>query len=100
MLRIGVHDEKASTGFTIEGKLTTRGVGELERCWQTVVAADPLKQITVNLVRVTFVDSEGKELLIRMRRNGVRLVPTGCLMKSIVEQVEVEAGKEAPANDN
>jgi anti-anti-sigma regulatory factor len=90
MLRIGIHDDSGSTSFTIEGKLTPAGAVELEKCWQTVIAAQPLKSIVVNLAAVTFLDSECKELLIRMRRQGVKLVPTGCLMKAIVEQIEAE----------
>lgn len=98
MLRIGVYNEKESTGFVIEGKLATGGVTELEKCWQTVISADPLKPIVVNLVRVTFIDSTGRDLLVRMRRQGVSLVPTGCLMKAIVEQIELEIGKESRAS--
>jgi hypothetical protein len=29
-----------------------------------------------------------------MRRQGVRLVPTGCLMKVLVDQIEAEVKKE------
>src|SRR4029078_7909888 len=47
MLRIGVHDEIGSTGFTIEGKLTRGGVAELEKCWHTVITADSSKPIIV-----------------------------------------------------
>lgn len=93
MLRIGVHDEIGSTGFTIEGKLTRTGVTELEKCWQTVITADSSKPIIVYLVRVNFIDAAGMELLIRMRRQGVRLVPTGCLMQTIVEQIDGEVAQ-------
>ena len=90
MLRIGVHNESESTRFTIEGKLTAPFATELENCWLTVATAKPSQSIVVNLVSVTFVDSESMELLVRMRREGVELVPTGCLMKAIVEQIEAE----------
>jgi hypothetical protein len=98
MLRIGVYDETGSTGFVIEGKLATGGVTELEKCWQKVISVDPRKPVTVNLVRVTFIDSKGRDLLVRMRRQGVNLVPTGCLMKAIVEQIELEIGNESRAS--
>jgi anti-anti-sigma regulatory factor len=98
MLRIGVHNEEGSTGLVIEGKLATGGVTELEKCWQSVIAADPVKPVVVNLVRVTFIDSKGKDLLVRMRRQGVNLVPTGCLMKAIVEQIELQIREESPAS--
>ena len=94
MLKIGVHDESDSASFTIEGKLTGPCAIELEKCWQSVIAAEPLKSIVVNLAAVTFVDSECRDLLIRMRRHGVKLVPTGCLMKAIVEQIEAEVAQE------
>ena len=94
MFRIGIHNDSKSTSLTIEGKLTRPCAIELERCWQTVIAAEPLNSIVVNLAAVTFVDSECRELLIRMRRQGVKLVPTGCLMKAIVEQIEAEVTQE------
>lgn len=99
MLRIGVQDDKESASFTIEGKLTGLCAIELERCWQRVVAVDPLKSIVVNLAAVTFVDAECRELLIRMRRQGVKLVPTGCLMRSMVDQIEAEVIQEHQARD-
>jgi anti-anti-sigma regulatory factor len=95
MLRIGVHDDNKSTRFTIEGKLTGHGAAELERCWRTVMAAEPSKAIVVDLASVTFVDSECRQLLVRMRRQGVELVPTGCLMRAIVEQIEAEVASDA-----
>jgi anti-anti-sigma regulatory factor len=98
MLRIGVHDDNESASFTIEGKLAGPSAIELEKCWQTAIAAEPLKSIVVNLAAVTFVDSQSRELLIRMRRHGVKLVPTGCLMKVIVEQIEAEVAQETPCS--
>ena len=94
MLRIAVHDNNNITNFTIEGKLTAPTANELERCWQTAAAAEPSKPIVVNLTAVTFIDSECRDLLTRMRRHGVKLVPHGCLMKSIVEQIEAELDTE------
>jgi anti-anti-sigma regulatory factor len=94
MLRIGVHNDSESASFTIEGKLTGRGAIELEQCWQTAIAGEPLKSVVVNLAAVTFVDAQCRELLIRMRRQGVKLVPTGCLMRAIVEQIEAEVARE------
>jgi anti-anti-sigma regulatory factor len=98
MLRIGIHDDTESTSFTIEGKLTAPAAIELEKCWQSAIAAEPLKSIVVNLAAVSFIDSECKELLIRMRRQGARLVPSGCLMKVIVEQIEAEIAQKPPSS--
>lgn len=95
MLRIGVHDEKEATSFTVEGKLTGRVASELEGCWKAAIERQPLKSIVVKLIAVSFVDSEARELLTRMRRQGVKLVPMGCLMRCIVAQIEDEVAKNA-----
>ena len=94
MLRIGVHDGEESTIFTIEGKLTMPSAIELEKCWREARAGRPLRSCVVKLAAVTFIDSESQELLNRMRLQGVKLVPTGCLMKAIVEQIEAQTGQE------
>ena len=95
MLRIGIQDETESTKLTVEGKLTGRWAAELEKCWSKAAAAQPSKPIVVNLAAVTFVDSESRELLVRMRRQGVELVPAGCFMRAIVEQIDAEVNGNA-----
>ena len=94
MLRIGVHDEGESTAFKVEGKLTVPSSAELEKCWQEARSARPSRRFEVKLASVSFVDSESKALLARMRRQGVKLAPTGCLMKAIVEQIETQVAEE------
>jgi anti-anti-sigma regulatory factor len=94
MLRITTHNEVQVTSFVIEGKLVALWVKELEKCWESVLAAEPSQTLLVNLTAVTFVDSDGRELLTRMRRQGARLVSAGCLMNTIVAEIEAEVEKE------
>ena len=94
MLRIDIHQGTETTSFTLEGKLMGPWVGELENCWHNLIAAEPSRAILVQLAAVTFIDSQGKALLTQMCRQGVRLVPTGCLMRAIVHEIEVEVKKE------
>jgi anti-anti-sigma regulatory factor len=100
MFRIGVQDENESATLTIEGTLSAPVAAELERCWQTTIAGNPDRPIIVKLAAVTFVDSECRDLLTRMRRSGVTLVPTGCLMKSIVERIDAEIAGAQNARDD
>jgi hypothetical protein len=97
MLRIDSTDENGLTTLTVEGKLMGRWVKELEQCWQGIVSSaspgEPSQSIRVKLSSVGFIDSEGKELLIRMRKQGAVLVPTGCFMKVIVDEIETEVAK-------
>jgi hypothetical protein len=92
MLRITTHNEATATTFLVEGTLTGPWVRELEKCWDSVSAAEPSRELFVNLTAATFVDSEGRELLTRMRRHGARLVSAGVLMNAIVAEIEAEAG--------
>jgi ABC-type transporter Mla MlaB component len=94
VLRIDSLNENELTTINVEGKLVGPWVNELERCWQKIVAVHPPQLVRINLSAVGFIDSEGKQLLCRMRREGAVLVPTGCFMKSIVDEIEREASKE------
>jgi ABC-type transporter Mla MlaB component len=94
VLRIDSLNENELTTLNVEGKLVGPWVNELERCWQKIVAVHPPQLVRINLSAVGFIDSEGKQLLCRMRREGAVLVPTGCFMKSIVDEIEREASKE------
>jgi hypothetical protein len=88
MLRIYISEEKEALTLRLEGSLGGAWVGELEKCWQAMTASPPRAAITVKLAGLTFVDDQGKELLFRMRERGARLVPSGCLMRAIVEAIE------------
>jgi len=93
MLRIDSRDENDLTILTIEGKLAGRWVKELEDCWQCSLGSHPQRPIRVNLSAVGFIDSEGKALLVRMRKQGAQLVPTGCFMRVIVDEIESEVAR-------
>lgn len=94
MLRIDSLNENELTTLRVEGKLVGPWVRELERCWQKAVAERPSQIVRINLSAVGFIDSQGKQLLCRMHKQGAELVPTGCFMKSIVDEIEREASKE------
>jgi anti-anti-sigma regulatory factor len=94
MLKITIHNEGQASSSVVEGKLVGQWVKELERCWESVLATEPSWAMVVNVAEVTFIDSEGRELLTRMRRQGARLVSAGCLMNAIVAEIEAEVKKE------
>ena len=94
VLRINSHIDNDQTTLDVEGKLVGLWVRELEQCWQTLISSDTTRSIRVNLSAVGYIDSAGKQLLTRMRKQGVVLVPTGCFMKAIVDEIENEASKE------
>jgi hypothetical protein len=90
MLRIYIHDQLPVTSFVVEGKLVGPWVKELEKCWESGLAAHPCRSMLVDLAHVTFIDSEGRALLTRMRRNGVKLLSSGVLIDAIVAEIEAQ----------
>ena len=90
MLRVYVHDEVPVTSLVVEGKLVGPRVEELDKCWESAVAANPRRSMLVDLAHVTFIDSEGRALLARMRRKGVKLLSSGVLINSIVADIEAQ----------
>jgi ABC-type transporter Mla MlaB component len=96
MLRIYIHDEVLVTSIVVEGKLIGPWVKELEKCWESVTAAQPGRSMVVDLVHVTFIDSAGRALLTRIRRTGAKLLSSGVLINSIVAEIEAQqTGKES-----
>ena len=93
MFRIHINDCDGATSFILEGRLVGPWVRELERCLQRALVAEPRRSILVNLECVSFVDSDGIDLLSRMCKQGVRLASTGVMMNAIVEQIERKAHK-------
>ncbi|MBI4751509.1 MAG: hypothetical protein HY774_23765 [Acidobacteria bacterium] len=100
MLRITTHHEAQMTSFVIEGKLVGPWVKELEKCWESALAANPSSVMLVNLAAVTFIDSQGRALLTRMRRQGVRLLATGVLIKAIVAEIETLEEQQTTERNN
>jgi ABC-type transporter Mla MlaB component len=99
MLRIYIHDQVPVTSFVVEGKLVGPWVKELERCWEGVVAAHPYRSMQVDLAHVTFIDSEGRALLTRMRQKGAKLLSSGVLINSIVADIEAQQGSNGTSTD-
>jgi outer membrane protein TolC len=69
----------------LEGKLAGPWVGEFERCWCSTV--EKWKNVVVELAGVTFIDSKGKCLLGKVHGQGAKLIGTGLMIKSIIEEI-------------
>ena len=87
MLKITTLIHAESTTFKLEGRLAGPWVQELERCWDSVVGTMTTHPLIVDLSAVTYVDSDGKDLLKKIHRQGARLVASGCLTSCIVNEI-------------
>ena len=86
MLKITRQDTAGSVAWKLEGKLTDLWVEELERCWHAL--RRPHRQGTViDITEVTFIDPDGKALLVKMWREGAEFLAAGCLNTSIIEEI-------------
>jgi outer membrane protein TolC len=87
MLRVTtkVEEEPGSVTLKLEGKLAGPWVDEFERCWCLTV--EKWKNIMVELTGVTFIDSRGKCLLAKIHGQGAKLIGTGLMTKSIIEEI-------------
>lgn len=87
MLKITTLTNAESTALRLEGRLAGPWVQELERCWDSVVGATTNHPLTVDLSAVTYVDSDGKDLLKKIHRQGAKLIASGCLTRCIVNEI-------------
>jgi anti-anti-sigma regulatory factor len=88
MLRITVQNDVTTTRLQVEGKLKGPWVVELQNCWQSVRSAQPHKPVQVDLTKVTFIDTEGGELLARMHESGTLLTASGLTTQMVNDAIK------------
>ncbi len=86
MLKVSVHHDAAGTTLELAGRLAGPWVEELKRCWGQIGASRE-GQVSVDLNDVTFIDENGKALLLELWQHGITLRATGCLTRCIVEEI-------------
>ena len=91
MLKITVESSATEIRFRLEGKVAGPWVRELERTWRESAAICGIDHITVDMSEVTFVDTDGRELLAQLCRGGATLKASGCMMKCLVEDIRRSA---------
>jgi len=87
MLRVTtkVEEEQSRVTLKLEGKLAGPWVSEFERCW--CLTLEKWKDVVVELEGVTFIDSKGKCLLAKIHGQGAKLIGTGLMTRSIIEEI-------------
>jgi anti-anti-sigma regulatory factor len=88
VLRITTEKSQEYTSLKLEGKLSGPWVMELERIWREAGRESKGESTIVDLSEVTFMDTEGQKLLVRMHERGVKFRASGCLNRNIVERIE------------
>jgi anti-anti-sigma regulatory factor len=90
MLRITLVPESMPPTLKLEGKLSGPWVSELEHSWSEVSKHEQEHSIAVDLTDVTFISSEGKQLLKSMLRHGTELQSHSLMTQFILSQIKNE----------
>jgi anti-anti-sigma regulatory factor len=98
MLKITTLMNAESTVLRLEGRLAGPWVQELERCWDSTVGMATHHPLSVDLSAVTYVDSDGKDLLKKIHQQGAKLIASGCLTSCIVNEIVHVARRGERAN--
>lgn len=85
MLMVTTTEKDGTLTLKLEGSLAGPWVKEFERCWALAVCT--CQHPLVDLTGVTFVDPAGKRLLQEIHTQGARLVGTGLMTKSLIEDI-------------
>jgi len=94
MLRITTENSLRPKEIKLEGKLAGVWVDEVERTWQAIAGDRSRKPVLVDLCGVTFIDAEGKKLLIRMSGEGALFRCCGPDVTATVEAAKREASSD------
>lgn len=87
MLKITTDVQRDSLVLTLEGSLAGPWVQEVERVWQTAASSQPSRRTKFDLSGITYVSTEGKQLLERLLIAGAEIFSSDVLTKSIVDAI-------------
>ncbi|MGQ0694732.1 MAG: hypothetical protein ACT4OL_04055 [Nitrospiraceae bacterium] len=87
-----------SMSLILEGRLAGPWVEELNTYWRQM-SVNQKSCTVIDLTGVTFIDAEGKALLVDLWRQGANLQATGCLNRCIVDEI-TKPGSEDFSNRN
>jgi ABC-type transporter Mla MlaB component len=85
VLRITTQKFADSLSLKLEGSLKGPWVDELQRAWCALANMARGMTVKVDLHAVSFVDASGRDLLLRMRREGSTLEGASGFLRNILE---------------
>jgi len=95
MLKISIHHEPLSTNLELIGRLAGPWVEELRRFRAQIGTWGPAP-VSVDLRDITFIDENGKALLLDLWRDGATFQVAGCLNRWIVDEI-TQSGRDGRA---
>lgn len=77
----------------LEGRLTGPWVQELDRCWAELLP-EQQRGAVADLTDVTFIGEDGRQLLVKLWKQGAVFQAADCLTRSIVDAITVNDPRE------
>jgi len=87
MLKVSVKDRPESLTFVLEGRLCGPSTAEAERGWNELVSRAGEKEVVLDVLGLTFVDSAGEQLLGSILERHPTVRARGVLMSYLVQKV-------------
>jgi len=88
MLRITISEGPAEQRWTLQGRLVSPWVAELETTWKSSHQRRDARRCVVDLSDVTLIDDQGEKALLVMSRAGAEFIACGVYIKHVVELIE------------
>ena len=92
MLRITTDRKQNSLSLRLEGQVEGPWVEVLRNTWAEAIGRDGHGGIVVDLEGVNFANTEGRNLLLAMRRRGVKLIKPSGFMREVLSIASPTSG--------
>lgn len=88
MLRITTNLNQDSLALRLEGQIEGPWVEVLRNTWAEAIGRDGQGEIVVDLGGVRFANTEGRNLLLAMRKRGAKLVKPSGFMSAVLNTAD------------
>jgi hypothetical protein len=88
VLRVTTIAAKGSEVLKLEGKLGGPWVDELQECWKAVAGRKHPNPIKIDLRGVSYMDHRGRNLLLRMQREGASLAEYSDFIQQLLQATD------------
>jgi hypothetical protein len=85
VLRITIQGTSEVVLLKLEGSVKGPWVDELQKAWLTSANMAGGGAVSIDLGAVSFIDARGRDLLLRMQREGVALTGASSFLRQVLE---------------
>jgi|ERR1041385_8943262 len=91
VLRITIKSSSQAFLLKLEGSLRGPWVGELRKAWLASANMATGQPMTIDLGAVSFIDARGRDLLLRMQREGLTLKGASAFLRQVLEGTNTDS---------